>query len=73
MKNPPFDSLVWGSLRLAPIITHHYIVVTNEMPVHLLYQNFQHQFVPKSHVLKLAECVALWGEPEQTVAGVSNH
>ena len=20
MKNPPFDSLVWGSLRLAPII-----------------------------------------------------
>ena len=43
------------------------------MPVHLLYQNFQHQFVPKSRILKLAECVALWGEPEQTVAGVSNH
>ena len=21
----------------------------------------------------LAECVALWGEPEQTVVGVSNH
>jgi len=21
MKNPPFDSLVWGSLRLAPIST----------------------------------------------------
>ena len=23
MKNPPFDSLVWGSLRLAPIIFSH--------------------------------------------------
>ena len=23
MKNPPFDSLVWGSLRLAPIILMH--------------------------------------------------
>ena len=25
MKNPPFDSLVWGSLRLAPIKLKYYL------------------------------------------------
>ena len=28
MKIPPFDSLVWGSLRLAPIIAHENRIFT---------------------------------------------
>ena len=31
MKNPPFDSLVWGSLRLAPITRVVFIVCNLNM------------------------------------------
>ena len=29
MKNPPFDSVVWGSLRLAPIRPLHFLAATS--------------------------------------------
>ena len=50
MKNPPFDSLVWGSLRLAPIILctvkttemwrPRYSVVVPQSQLHLNCTNF---------------------------------
>ena len=36
-------------------------------------KTFNINLYQKARILKLAECVALWDEPEQTVAGVSNH